>query len=296
MIIATNINQLTMSSAFDTLTTEKGSIELYLKELMGRPINSKDVYVDFTQICYLYGKKAINYLKLDETKELIEIAKEVDNITIPLVRTIRGRKGKTFIHYALLLDALRWIDKRIAYEMDKVLRQVFRQADIIKTDRQGTITKFHPLTDAIKAYFVPNISNKMGKKMIYPTVMDFANKIIMGMTAKQFRALKAKEGVIVPKEETRCFFEEDKLDKIIAIEEKLYQLIVNLELENFHQLKAIYLKRVSVKKVWAFNKDELKALNARLDILEKRLEGYIRDGKKTEKIIKSIEDLKAKYH
>ena len=296
MIIATNINQLTMSSAFDTLTTNKGTVELYLKELMNRPVNSKDVYVDFTQICYLYDKKAIHYLRLDETKELIEIAKEVDNITIPLIKTIRGRKGKTFIHYVILLDALRWIDKRLAYEMDKILRQVFKQADIVKRDRSETIREFHPLTKAIEDYFLPHINNKIGRKMIYPTVMDFANKQVINMTAKQFREMKAKEGIIVHKDETRCYFDDDVLSKVIAIEKKFYDLIINLELENFQQLKAIYLKRVSVKKIWNYSKDELKALNAKLDIYEKRVLEYNATGKDTVKILAKIEEIKSKYH
>ena len=283
-----------MSSKFDVIAGEGGNIALYLKELMSKPINSKDVYVNFTDVCKLYNKEPFDYLRLDSTKEYNQKVAKVRGVTIPIVKTIKGKYGGSYLHYVGLFNALRWVNIDFGIEMDYILEQVFRQADIIKTDRQGTITKFHPLTDAIKEYFVPNISNKMGKKMIYPTVMDFANKIIMGMTAKQFRALKAKEGVIVPKEETRCFFEEDKLDKIIAIEEKLYQLIVNLELENFHQLKAIYLKRVSVKKIWNYSKDELKALNAKLDIYEKRLQEYIAKGKQTTKIIKKIEELKIK--
>lgn len=269
MIIATNINQLTMSSAFDTLTTDKGTVELYLKELMNRPINSKDAYVDFTEICFLYNKKAINYLKLDKTKELIEVAKEVDNIKIPLIKTIRGRAGKTFLHYVLLLDALRWVDTRLAYEMDKVLREIFRQADIVKVHREECKTHFHPLTDAIKKHILPHISNEAGKRNIYATFMDFANKCVMGMSAKQFRELKAKEGVEVDKDETRCHFGDNNLDKIIEVEKKFYLYITEMGFTNFHQVKAFYLKRVNLINALTLSVDELKSLNLRIDRLEK---------------------------
>ena len=296
MLVLNNISQLTMSSKFDVIAGEKGNIALYLHELMNRNINSKDVYVNFTDVCALYNKAPAEYLRLDSTKEYHKKIAKMRGITIPIVKTIKGRYGGSYLHYAGLLNALRWVNIDIAIELDYILEQVFRQADTVKIHREECKTHFFPLTNAIKENILPHINNKMGRKMIYATFMDFANMQVMGLTARQFRDLKAKEGELIHKDETRCHFGDDNLDKIIEVEKQLYNLIVTMELESFHQVKALYLKRIKPRFIWNYTYDELKVFNNKVDILEARIAKQEKEGRKTERSLNTLKELLAKYN
>jgi len=284
--VATNIHQIAMNTNFLTLKTERGEVELYLKDLMSTPVDSKDAYVNFTRICKIYKKLPNEYTRKPSTEEYAKRVKQIFNIQIPLIKSIAGRYGESFIHYKLLFHALRWVDMDLSIEMDMILEQVFRQADIIKVDRNETIDRFHPLTDAIKEFIAPHLEPN-DRKFIYPTIMDFANLCTIGLTSRQY---KAKHN-LSSDYHIRQNFTEEQLNQVISIEKKFYDIITLFKLKNYHQLKALYLDRVSIINVLTMTKDELKTLNAKIDRWEREQRLNPTD-KRADKIKAFIESFK----
>lgn len=309
LTVLTDIKQLTMNIEDFKVSKGDKTINIDIVPLMKAPIGSEEAYLRVNEIAEITGARLDNFLNSKRAKEFILLYAGIDydkvdlkrvdinylrkltikDTNIPIIIRKGGRYGSgTELHQMVALEFLDYSSTKIGFALKIILKQIFKQADIVKIERQGTIREFHPLSGAIAEYLAPNIENPLGSAMIKSTVMDFVNLQVIGMTARRFRALKAKEGIIVHKDHTRQYFDDNTLNKIIAMEKKIYMYITEMGFRNFHQIKGYYLDRCSLVKALTLSIKELKKMNKDYDNTLKRKPSDKKDAK--------LQELYDKYH
>lgn len=122
---------------------ETTSIVQYTYE--GAPISfshGEGVMVNATQMAKPFGKKAVDFLKLQQTKEFLQVLSEVKKITsTDLVQVTHGNNGGTWIHEDVALEFARWLSPKFAIWCNDRIKELLTQGVATVGDDDETIAR-----------------------------------------------------------------------------------------------------------------------------------------------------------
>ncbi|HED2846394.1 TPA: KilA-N domain-containing protein, partial [Morganella morganii] len=108
------------------------------------PFNG-DCWVNATVAAKYFDKRALDWLRLDSTKEYAkEIGQELDieainlkgEISHLLVRVEKGRNGGTWIHPELVIEFARWLSPKFARACDRHIKNMLMAQNMTLTEDQ----------------------------------------------------------------------------------------------------------------------------------------------------------------
>lgn len=147
------------------------------------------MFFNATELAKRYGKLPAQWLRLVETEEYIhayiEIKSDVweTHITFEdLVRTKKGGKYRgTWLHNDLALVFARWLSPKLAVSIDQWTKERLQEEHNWRQKRLEAKTGFLPMTEAVmNAHEDPKFYH-------YSNEADLINRVVLGMTAKQFK-------------------------------------------------------------------------------------------------------------
>lgn len=116
------------------------------QEIQFEPMGKDDIMVNATQMAKIFGKRVDSFLRLEQTKEFIEIM-ELTQICVssPLLtrdKIVRGENGNaTFFHRILALKFAAWLDPKfelwVYTTIDKILNEYYRNQRERKVQRES---------------------------------------------------------------------------------------------------------------------------------------------------------------
>jgi len=143
------------------------------------------MFFNATELAKQYDKKVVHWLRLKETEEYINAFLKVSQNHLKksdLVQTKKGRKyGGTWLHNDLALVFARWLSPELAVSIDMWTKNRLEEERNWKQKRMEARTGFLPMTEAVmNAHEEPKFYH-------YSNEADLINRVVLGMTAKQFK-------------------------------------------------------------------------------------------------------------
>ena len=168
------------------------------------------MFINATQIAKPFSKKANDFLRLESTQEYIEdiITDSGSGISRfeDLVRVQKGgRYQGTWLHKELALEFAGWCSAIFRRKLHKWVENRLRQEHEWKKNRLESKTGYKPLSDAVKNAHDPV------KHYHFSNEANLINKIVLGMSAKEYRLKHCVEDV-------RENLEEDELAMIAHLQ------------------------------------------------------------------------------
>lgn len=144
-----------------------------------------EMYFNATVIAKHFNKKPDDFLRLQDTKEYLLIIEEDflsrEFPTPELSRIQHGGKYKgTWMHNSLALKFARWCSQRFEFHLDRWIEERFEEEKSRKLKRDEARSGYLPMTNAIQA------AHDDPKFYHYSNEADMINRLVTGMTAKQF--------------------------------------------------------------------------------------------------------------
>ena len=150
-----------------------------------------DLFFNATLIAKQFGKKPNEWLDSKQCNEYIAVILEAENFRYEnLVRTTTGGKYQgTWLHKKLALPFARWLSVKFEYELDRWIESRIEDEHQRKQHRLALKTGFLPLTNAIVQ------AHTDIKPYHFSNECDLINRLVTGMTAKQFKQARGIENV-----------------------------------------------------------------------------------------------------
>ncbi len=153
-------------------------------------IQNGELWFCATDIAKHFGKKANDWLKINETQEYLDALFKVEDLRLKnLVSIKKGKYGGTWLNQRLRLPFSRWCSALFAVRLDRWIENRFAVEEERALGRLESKTGFLALSAAIanahekvKPYHFSNESN-----LLY--------SIILGMSAKAYKELNGVESV-----------------------------------------------------------------------------------------------------
>ncbi len=241
---------LTLSSQFLHLKTPKGEVTIDIKALLKEPIGSDKAYFNATEIAKMYGVKLHNIFRTEQWKNYVKaVEKAIESKCLTsetfkkpkLIKTVRGRHHSgTWLHAELVIEFIRQIDVEFAVQMDFFIKDLIRKADELKIERAQTKAMFHPLTDAIRDYYIPNQTSENAKRFAYSSILTLANLKVLGCSSRKYAKMNGIE--IENGKNIRDYLDADTLERIKEVEIQLYALIKYSKIYRYNILKKLLLE------------------------------------------------------
>lgn len=100
----------------------------------------ENVMVNATQMAKPFGKKAVDFLKLQQTKEFLQELSEVKKITsTELVQVTHGNNGGTWMHEDVAMEFARWLSPKFAIWTNDRIKELLREGVATVNDDDDTI-------------------------------------------------------------------------------------------------------------------------------------------------------------
>ena len=169
-----------MSKAkFEIATVDGSSVTVDVSNL-GK---SDSMFFNATELAKPFGKRPSDFWKLEQNREylaaLVTLSEGNEKF---FVKSVRGGKHQgTWLHNDLALQFARWISPAFAVRLDRWIRDRIKAERDWSAQRMEARTGFRPLTDAIMDAHDP------AKFYHYSSEADLINRIVLGMTAKEYR-------------------------------------------------------------------------------------------------------------
>jgi hypothetical protein len=153
-----------------------------------------DLHFNATLIAAQFGKLPADFLRLNSTKDYIEeILKDsqyVNSHSENLVRVTNGGKYKvTWLHQELAYEFAGWLSATFRRNLHKWVDCRLKDEHQRQQRRLELKTGFLPLTNAIQA------AHAELKPYHFSNECDLINRLVTGMTAKQFKQIRNIESV-----------------------------------------------------------------------------------------------------
>lgn len=144
---------------------------------------SKEILLNVTQMAIGYGKLPADYLRLDSTVRYIDALISHYGIShSELVKiTIGGRYSGTWFHRLLIIDFARWLSATFAVKLDAWIIERLEQERVWQQSRLAAKTGYLPMSEAVEDDHDPI------KFYHYSNEANMINKVIFGLTSKQFK-------------------------------------------------------------------------------------------------------------
>ena len=279
-IIITNRPEIRLNDSFFEFNIEEANISIDMRALFNSDTYSEDAWILVTPILnssWSPVKKITHWLRNDNLKQYINIvnneffnshnlthsnsckltqlkhtpknqwlkAKWLDNGETPLIKTVRGKYGGTWLHKELFMEFITSLRPDYRRELHKMVMHIIKTAEIMKITRKDTKVLFHPLTDAIKDIYIPAQKNENAKRFAYIHILELANLKALGMSSSTFKKLYNLTDEKIKKDSKisiRDYMTENQLDKIKKIEQHIHGLIVYAEITDYQTLKSKILE------------------------------------------------------
>lgn len=164
---------------------------------------TEDMFFNATEMAKFFGKQPNDFLRLDSTKEYVdEIISEFqtgdsrfeDLKYENLVRTVRGGKYKgTWLSKELAFEFAGWLSPKFRRKLHKWVEERIIQEHFCQREweqkRLEAKTGFLPMTEAIQG------SHDDPKFYHFSNEADMLNRIVTGMSAKEFKETHGVENV-----------------------------------------------------------------------------------------------------
>ncbi|MDL1971255.1 MAG: KilA-N domain-containing protein [Candidatus Desulfofervidaceae bacterium] len=151
---------------------------------------TREMYFNATNMAKPFGKKVNDFLRLESTKEYIEVIINEGKIKgensrlltyESLVRIKKGRNGGTYLHNELAFEFAGWLSPIFRRNLHKWAQERIEQERDWKKKRLEAKTGYLPMTEAImKVHSDPKFYH-------YSNEADMINHIVLGCTAKQYK-------------------------------------------------------------------------------------------------------------
>ena len=104
---------------------------------VSRLLKEEVLYINATKLAKQFGKRIDNYLRLNDTKEYIQILNTSHVSDLELVTIDRGKYGGTYLHNDLIIHFLRWLNTEFAVKCDLYIKHKIQQAHDVKIEARG---------------------------------------------------------------------------------------------------------------------------------------------------------------
>lgn len=143
-----------------------------------------EMYFNATEMAKPFGKRPDDFWKQEQNREYLEALITLsEGKRDDFIYTRRGSKyGGTWFHKDLALQFARWLSPVFAVRLDKWTTNRIEQEHKWKQKRLETKTGFLPMTNAVLHAHDPV------KHYHFSNEADLINRIVLGMSAKDFRA------------------------------------------------------------------------------------------------------------
>jgi hypothetical protein len=152
---------------------------------------SEELFFNATAIAKQCGKKPSDFWKNSQNREYLNaLASLVEGSESDFVITKNGgRHSGTWFHNDLALQFARWLSPMFAVKLDIWIRSKIDEEHERKQKRLELKTGYLPLTDAIQH------AHEDPKFYHYSNEADLINRIVTGMSAKEFKRVHGVENV-----------------------------------------------------------------------------------------------------
>jgi hypothetical protein len=201
----------------------------------------EDGYINLNQMADATSKRIDNWLRLQETKELIaefdkqniassDLRKQSKQAIITVTSGVKGQRGGggTWAHPDIALQFAQWCSPSFALQVSRWVREWMTTGynPLVDSDRVGLRSGLKDesrlrMTDEVKVYLeqIKKYDDRQYRGMYFARVHDLINKLITTETSKQ---MKERLGTIVGKkvkenELIRDYFPIEVLQKYIAL-------------------------------------------------------------------------------
>ena len=175
-----------MATKYEVIEIDKKEITVDVSLLR----KTEEMFFNATQIAKPFGKKVVEFLRINPTKEYIQIVlKDLNSKGDPnhlltyedLVRIKKGRYGGTYLHNELAFEFAGWLSPIFRRNLHKWAQERLEKERNWKRKRLEAKTGYLPMTEAImKAHSDPKFYH-------YSNEADLINRIVLGCTAKQYK-------------------------------------------------------------------------------------------------------------
>lgn len=159
-------------------------------------VKTDDMFFNATEIAKQFNKQPIDFLKTESTNEYIDALIEdsrTDNIQFQktdLIKTTKGGKYQgTWIHQKLAIQFARWLSPKFSVKLDRWVSERLKEEDSRRKDRLAAKTGYLELSEAVQDDHDP------AKGYHYSNEANLINRIVLGMTAKDFKKLHEIESI-----------------------------------------------------------------------------------------------------
>jgi hypothetical protein len=175
-----------MKSKYEIINIGKSTITVDVSLLT----KTEEMYFNATDMAKPFGKKPVDFLRIESTKEYIEEVFKGGDSHLKnfndLVQIKRGKYGGTFLHNELAFEFAGWCSPLFRRHLHKWAAKRLKQEHEWKQNRLESKTGFLPMTNAVLHAHDPV------KHFHFSNEADLINDIVLGMKAKAF---KQKYGV-----------------------------------------------------------------------------------------------------
>ena len=246
--IVVDVKDITMSSKFIRLETEKGELIMDLKKLFDS--EGEEAYINVTHIAKIFKRDVREFFKLKTTREyecaVLEMIEEKSHQSpFKLKFTKRGSNKKsiedkiygTYLYKDLAIIFFRWLDVRFAVKCDLFLQSIIKQCRITYIERDNTKVLFKDLIRVIKEVYIPAQESDNAKKFAYSNLSGLINIKVLGCTGDKYAKkndIKVEKGKSV-----RDYLSSEQLDAIKEAERVMSGMIEFGGVTDYEKLKEI---------------------------------------------------------
>lgn len=150
-----------------------------------------EMYFNATEMAKPFGKRPDDFWKQEQNREyLAALVTLSEGNEDDFIQTKRGGKYQgTWFHKDLALQFARWLSPMLAVRLDQWTRERIKQEHDWKQKRIEAKTGFLPMTNAVLHARDPV------KHYHFSNEADMINRIVLGMTAKDYREAYGVESV-----------------------------------------------------------------------------------------------------
>ncbi len=145
-------------------------------------IANDEMFFNATQIAKTFSKRPNDFWNDSQNKKYLEALITITGGSkIDFVFTRKGKYGGTYLHKKLALQFARWCSAEFAVMLDLWIVERFSQEQNWQRERLAAKTGYLPMSIAVDEAHDPALFYH------YATEANLLNKIILGMSAKQFK-------------------------------------------------------------------------------------------------------------
>lgn len=187
----------------DTATAGQTAMQVFTYE--GSPVSfnptGENIMVNATEMARPFGKATKDFLKLQQTKEFIQVLSEGKKIlSTDLVKVRYGKNGCTWMHEDVAIEFARWLSPKFAIWCNDRIKELLRSGITAVTDDELIAHAMLLLKDRVTDY-----GNRLGQAEVDLAVMSRKLEIAKNIAANNKRLAEYAHNILATSETTYTF-------------------------------------------------------------------------------------------